>query len=127
MSRQYVNFSILACVFLTSKALYNIGFEMYGDFPRVRALLDPRRYKPVVDSTHETPHEARETRNLSLWGNTLHVARGRELGAKKERAHNGSMAPMERRGSGVERAGDEAEEGEPGTRNPEPGTWNTEP
>ena len=26
--KQYVNFSILACVFLTSKALYNIAFEV---------------------------------------------------------------------------------------------------
>ena len=28
-----------------AQALYNLGFEIYGDFPRVRLLLDPRRYR----------------------------------------------------------------------------------
>ena len=43
-TRLYMNFAVLQLCWFVGSSLFEIGWEMYGDFPRVRVLLDPQHY-----------------------------------------------------------------------------------
>uniref|UniRef100_A0A7S4NLK8 Fungal lipase-type domain-containing protein n=1 Tax=Guillardia theta TaxID=55529 RepID=A0A7S4NLK8_GUITH len=63
ISRVYMNFAVLQLCWFIGNSLFEVGWEMYGDFPRVRILLDPRQYTDLspssTDSRHgKEPHKA---------------------------------------------------------------------
>jgi hypothetical protein len=51
-TRLYMNLAVLQLCWFVGSSLFEIGWEMYGDFPRVRVLLDPQHYSfPVRRSS----------------------------------------------------------------------------